>query len=77
MYVTAHYIDEEFAMFDRTLYVKPVRDESYIAVMVLDEFKEALDIFGIKDLIFDKIIVMADCGSNIVAEDGIPNEFDL
>ena len=75
--VTAHYIDEEFTLFDRTLHVKPVRDESHTAVMVLDEFKEALDIFGIKDLVFDRITVVADCGSNIVAEDGISSEFDL
>lgn len=45
--------------------------------MVLDEFKEALDIFGIKDLMFDKITVVADCGSNIVAKDDISSEFDL
>ena len=64
-------------MFDRTLYVKPVRDESHTVVMVLDDFKEALDIFGIKDLVFDKITVVADCGSNIVTEDGISNKFNL
>ena len=57
--------------------MKLVRDESHIAGMVLDEFKEALDIFGIKDLVFDKISVVADCGSNIVAKDGISSEFDL
>jgi hypothetical protein len=45
--------------------------------MILDEFKEALDIFGIKDLVFDKITVVADRGSNIVAEDDISSEFDL
>ena len=75
--VTAHYIDKEFALFDRTLHVKPVHDESHTAVMVLDEFKEALDIFSIKILVFDKIFVVADCGSNIVAKDGISSEFDL
>ena len=57
--------------------MKPVRDESHTAVIVLDEFKKALDIFNIKDLVFDKIIVVADCGSNIVAEDGISSEFNL
>ena len=75
--VTVHYIDEEFVLFDRTLHVKPVRDESHTVGMVLDEFKEALDIFGIKYLVFDKITVVADGGSNIVAEDGISSEFDL
>ena len=45
--------------------------------MVLDEFKEALGIFNVKDLVFDKIIVVADCESNIVAEDDISSEFDL
>jgi len=38
--VTAHYIDEKFVLFDRTLHVKLVRDESHTAVMVLNEFKE-------------------------------------
>ena len=75
--VMAYYIDKEFALFDRTLHVKPVHDESHTAVMVLDEFKEALDIFSIKILVFDKIFVVADCGSNIVAKDGISSEFDL
>ena len=75
--ITAHYINEEFAQFDRTLHVKPVRDESHTIVMILDEFMEVLDIFGIKDLVFHKIIVVADCGSNIVAEDGISSEFNL
>ena len=64
-------------MFERTLHVKHVRDESHTAVMILDEFKEALDIFGIKDLVFDKITVVAVCGSNIAAKDGISSEFDL
>ena len=77
IFVMAHYIDEEFVLFDRTLHVKFVRDESHTAVMVLDDFKEALVIFGIKDLVFDKIIVVVDCGSNIVAKDGISSEFDL
>ena len=77
IFVTVHYIDEEFALFDRTLYVKPICDESHIAVMILDEFKEALDILGIKDLVFDKITVMVDCTSNIFAEDDISLEFDL
>jgi hypothetical protein len=27
--------------------------------------------------VFDKIIVVADCGSNIIAEDGISSEFNL
>lgn len=57
--------------------MKHVRVESHTAVMVLDEFKEALDIFGIKDSVFDKINVVANCGSNIVAEDGISSELDL
>ena len=43
----------------------------------MDEFKEALDIFGIKNLVFDKITVVADCGLNIIAEDDISNEFNL
>ena len=75
--ITAHNIDEEFAMFDQTLHVKPVCDVSHTGIMVLEKFKEALDIFIIKNLVFDKIIVVADCGSNIVAEDGISNEFNL
>jgi hypothetical protein len=45
--------------------------------MILDDCKETLDIFGIKDLEFYKIIDVADCGSNIVAEHGISSEFDL
>ena len=57
--------------------MKPIRDENHTAVMVLDEFKEALDIFGIKDLVFDKITLVVDCGLNIVAKDGISSEFDL
>lgn len=32
--VTAHYIDEEFFLFDRTLHVKPLRNESHTDVMV-------------------------------------------
>ena len=51
--------------------------ESHTAVMILDKFKEALDIFGIKDSVFNKINVVANCGSNIVAEDDISSEFDL
>ncbi|OAE22026.1 hypothetical protein AXG93_3719s1050 [Marchantia polymorpha subsp. ruderalis] len=75
--VTTHYIDKEFALFAQTLHVKRVRYESHTAVMVMNKFKEALDIFSIKDLMFDKITVVADCGSNIVTENGISSEFDL
>ena len=75
--VMTHYIDEEFALFDQTLHVKPVRNESHTDVMVLNEFKKAIDIFGIKNLVVDKITVVADCRSNIVAEDDISNEFNL
>ena len=42
--VTTHYINEDFALFDQTLLVKHVRNESHTAVMIWDEFKEALDI---------------------------------
>ena len=71
------YIDEEFVLFDQTLHVKLVRDERHTVGMVLDEFKEAMDIFGIKDLVFDKITIVVDRGTNIVTEDGISSKFDL
>ena len=44
--------------------------------MVLDEFKKAKDIFGIKKLVFNKIPIVADCGSTIIAEYGISNKFN-
>jgi hypothetical protein len=45
--------------------------------MILDEFKETLYIFGIKDLVFYKIIDVADCELNIVDEHDISSKLDL
>lgn len=57
--------------------MKFVYNESHTAIIVLNEFKEAIYIFGIKDLVFNKTIVVVDCGSNIVTEDNISSESDL
>ena len=43
MSITVHYVDQNFKLHDRTLHVKPVRDASHTAaVMVLEEFKEGI-----------------------------------
>lgn len=68
---------EEYDFFDRILRVKSIQDESHIVVIILNGFKEALDVFVIKDLLFDTIIVVTDCVSNIVDEDDISSKFDL
>jgi hypothetical protein len=46
--ITAHYIDEYFELHDCTLHVKPVRNASHTAIVVLDEFvKEGIGVFKI------------------------------
>ena len=42
MYITTHYIDEDFELHDRSLHVNSIRGASYTAIMVLDEFTEGL-----------------------------------
>lgn len=66
MSITAHYVDERFELHDRTLHVKPVRDASHTAIMVLDEFKEGIGIFNITMELtcFEQIVVVSDSGSN-------------
>lgn len=77
IYFTTHYINEEFALFDQRLHVKPIRDETHITVKkVMNKFKKTLDIFDIKDFMFDRIIVVMGCELNIAAKDDISNEFD-
>jgi hypothetical protein len=75
MSITIHYIDAEFVLHDRTLHVKPVREASHTAEMVLDEFKEGLAVFNLFEDVFQNIIVVSDSGSNCCAANGIPSEF--
>jgi hypothetical protein len=76
MSITAHYVDRHFELHDRTLHVKPVRDVSHTAIMVLEEFKEGLGVFNITErTCFDQIVVVSDSGSNCCGADGIPSEF--
>ena len=76
MSITAHYIDQNFKLHDRTLHVKPVRDASRTVVMVLEEFKECIGVFNIMERVcFEQIVVVSDSGSNCCAADGIPSEF--
>ena len=70
MSITAHYIDQYFELHDRTLHVKPVRDASHTAVMVLEEFKEGIGVFNIMEQVcFEQIVVVSDSGSNCCAAD--------
>ncbi|KAI2501707.1 hypothetical protein MHU86_12775 [Fragilaria crotonensis] len=66
MSITAHYyVDEHFERHDRTIHVKPVRDASHTAIVVLDEFKEGIGIFNITMELtcFVQIVVVSDSGS--------------
>jgi hypothetical protein len=77
MSITAHYVDQHFELFDRTLHVKPVRDASHTAIMVLEEFTEGLGVFNItnESVSLEQIVVVSDSGSNCCGADGIPSQF--
>ena len=77
MSITAHYVDEHFDLHDRTLHVKPVRDASHTASMVLVEFKEGIGVFNFTKewTCFEQIVVVSDSRSNYCGVDGIPSEF--
>ena len=77
MSITAHYVDQHFELHDRTLHVKPVRDASHTAIMVLEEFTEGLGVFNItnESVSLEQIVVVSDSGSNCCGADGIPSQF--
>ena len=74
--ITAHYIDEEFALFDHIAcetcsWWEP---HYYYGFGWIEWSSKHLRYQGFS---FDKIIVVAKCGSNIVTEDDIFSKFNL
>lgn len=78
MSITAHYVDQYFELHDRTLHVKPLRDASHTAIMVLEEFIDGIGDFNITEdrVSFEQIVVVTDSGSNCSAENGLRSRFD-
>ena len=68
MAITIHYIDKTFKLHACTLHVKPVKEASHTALIVLQEFKDGLAVFKVSSNFYDNIYVISDSGPNCCTE---------